>query len=69
MTPLQVGLGSGSAAAVIFAVFAIITIFTAVTPVPQGEEFMPEHFGRFTRALSPGLPFIAPLMDKIGVRI
>ncbi len=69
MTPLQIGLGSGSAAAVIFVIFAIITIFMTVKSVPQGEEFTVERFGRYTRTLSPGLHFIVPLMDKIGARI
>ncbi len=69
MTPLQIGLGSGSAAAVIFVIFAITTIFMTVKSVPQGEEFTVERFGRYTRTLSPGLHFIVPLMDKIGARI
>ncbi len=69
MTPLQIGLGSGSVAAVIFVIFAIMTIFMAVKSVPQGEEFTVERFGRYTRTLSPGLHFIVPLMDKIGARI
>ena len=69
MTPLQIGLGSGSVAAVIFVIFAIITIFMTVKSVPQGEEFTVERFGRYTRTLSPGLHFIVPLMDKIGARI
>jgi regulator of protease activity HflC (stomatin/prohibitin superfamily) len=69
MTPIQIGLGSGSVAAVIFVIFAIMTIFMAVKSVPQGEEFTVERFGRYTRTLSPGLHFIVPLMDKIGARI
>ncbi len=69
MTPLQIVLGSGSAAAVIFVIFAITTIFMTVKSVPQGEEFTVERFGRYTRTLSPGLHFIVPLMDKIGARI
>ncbi len=69
MTLIQTGLGSGSVAAVIFVIFAIITIFMAVKSVPQGEEFTVERFGRYTRTLSPGLHFIVPLMDKIGARI
>ncbi len=69
MTPLQIGLGSGSAAAVIFVIFAITTIFMTVKSVPQGEEFTVERFGRYTRTLNPGLHFIVPLMDKIGAKI
>lgn len=69
MLPMQLGLGSGSVTAVVFVVFAIVTIFLSVRSVPQGEQFTVERFGRYIRTLSPGLHFIVPLMDRIGARI
>ncbi len=69
MTPIQIGLGSGSVAAVLFVVFAILLIYMSVQSIPQGEEYTVERFGRYTRTLSPGLHFIVPFMDKIGARI
>lgn len=69
MTPIQIGLGSGSVAAVIFVIFAIITIFMAVKSVPQGDEYTVERFGRYTRTLSPGLHFLVPFMDKVGTKV
>jgi regulator of protease activity HflC (stomatin/prohibitin superfamily) len=69
MIPLVLGFGSGSTAAIVFVIFAILLIFMAVQSVPQGEEFTVERFGRYTRTLTPGLHFIVPFMDKVGARI
>jgi regulator of protease activity HflC (stomatin/prohibitin superfamily) len=49
--------------------FAIIFVFKAIKTVPQGNEYTVERFGRFTRALSPGLHIITPFIDRIGARI
>ncbi|MBE9477056.1 MAG: SPFH/Band 7/PHB domain protein, partial [Proteobacteria bacterium] len=40
-----------------------------VKSVPQGEEWTVERFGRYTRTLKPGLNFLIPIMDKVGVKI
>jgi len=40
-----------------------------VKSVPQGEEWTVERFGRYTRTLKPGLRFLIPVMDKVGVKI
>jgi regulator of protease activity HflC (stomatin/prohibitin superfamily) len=69
MTPLGLGAGSGSIAALVFLIFAVILIYMSVKSVPQGEEFTVERFGRYTRTLSPGLHFLVPIMDKLGAKI
>jgi regulator of protease activity HflC (stomatin/prohibitin superfamily) len=66
---MVLGVGSGSTAALIFLVFAIILIYMSVKSVPQGEEFTVERFGRYTRTLTPGLHFLVPIMDKLGAKI
>ncbi len=50
-------------------VLAIIGIFLGVKSVPQGYRWTVERFGRFTRALDPGLHFIIPIVDSIGRKI
>ncbi len=48
---------------------AIILVFLAVKTVPQGTEFTVERWGRYTRTLRPGLHFIIPVMDRIGMKM
>ena len=52
-----------------FALLAVVLVFRAVKVVPQGSAFTVERFGRFTRALSPGLAVIVPFIDRVGARI
>ncbi|MEO1316350.1 MAG: SPFH domain-containing protein [Pseudomonadota bacterium] len=56
-------------AALVFVVFAVITVARAVRTVPQGEEWTVERFGRYSRTLEPGLRFMIPLIDKVGRQI
>lgn len=51
---------------VIFVVFAIIFVLSAVKVVPQGSAWTVERFGRYTQTLSPGLHFLIPVMDRVG---
>jgi regulator of protease activity HflC (stomatin/prohibitin superfamily) len=66
---MVLGVGSGSTAALIFLIFAILLIYMSVKSVPQGEEYTVERFGRYTRTLTPGLHFLVPIMDKLGAKI
>jgi regulator of protease activity HflC (stomatin/prohibitin superfamily) len=47
-------------------VVVILVIFAGIKTVPQGYNYTIERFGRFTRALSPGLNLIVPFIDRIG---
>lgn len=51
---------------VVFVIAAIVFVIKAVVQVPQGNEYMVERFGRYTRTLKPGLAFIVPVIDSIG---
>ncbi|NOX73458.1 MAG: SPFH/Band 7/PHB domain protein [Alphaproteobacteria bacterium] len=62
-------LGSVGVAALLILIFAAILIYMMVKSVPQGEEWTVERFGRYTKTLKPGLRFLIPVMDKVGVRI
>ena len=53
---------------VIFVIAAIVFVIKAVVQVPQGNEYMVERFGRYTRTLKPGLAFIVPVVDSVGAK-
>jgi regulator of protease activity HflC (stomatin/prohibitin superfamily) len=44
----------------------ILTLIAGVKIVPQGYNYTIERFGRYTRALKPGLGIIVPFIDRIG---
>ena len=50
-------------------ILAIFLVFTGVKSVSQGIEYTVERFGRYTRTLSPGLHFIIPIVDRIGMKM
>lgn len=47
----------------------ILTLAMGVRTVPQGYAYTVERFGRFTRALGPGLQLIVPYVEQVGKRI
>ena len=51
------------------AFLALVVVFSAVKPVPQGRQWTVERFGRFTRVLMPGLNLIVPFADRIGRKL
>ncbi|BBB27447.1 SPFH domain-containing protein [Amphritea japonica] len=53
---------------VVIVVFALALIFMGVKMVPQGHCWTVERFGRYTRALHPGLHLIIPVIDTIGTK-
>jgi len=48
---------------------AVITLFKAITTVPQGFEYTVERFGRYVKTLGPGLGIILPFVDRIGSKM
>ncbi len=57
----------------LFAVFLVILVIFVISrgvrPVPQGEQWTVERFGRYTQTLKPGLNVIIPFIDRVGARI
>lgn len=47
-------------------ILVILVLLAGVKTVPQGYNYTVERFGRFTRALNPGLSLIVPFIDRIG---
>jgi regulator of protease activity HflC (stomatin/prohibitin superfamily) len=55
--------------AVIIAAAIVFILYKAVVTVPQGFHYTLEKFGRFKRALTPGLHVIQPFFEGVGRRI
>lgn len=53
----------------VIVLLALVTVFKAITIVPQGYEYTIERFGKYTETLKPGLNIIVPYMDGIGRKI
>jgi regulator of protease activity HflC (stomatin/prohibitin superfamily) len=51
------------------ALLVIITLYKGINIVPQGEEWVVERLGRFSRTLRPGLNLIVPYIDSIREKI
>lgn len=50
-------------------VLVLAIVWAGVKIVPQGYQWTVERFGRYTRALQPGLSLVVPFMDRIGRKI
>jgi len=53
----------------ILAVGVVITLYKGINIVPQGEEWVIERLGKFSRTLQPGLNIILPYIEKVRTRI
>ena len=54
---------------VILAIGVIITLYKGINIVPQGEEWVVERLGKFSRTLNPGLNIIVPYIEAIRQKI
>jgi regulator of protease activity HflC (stomatin/prohibitin superfamily) len=56
-------------AALVIALFAIVTVVRAVRIVPQARARNVERLGRYHRTLNPGLNFVIPYIDRVYPKI
>ena len=54
---------------IILAIGLIVTLYKGINIVPQGEEWIVERLGKFSRTLSPGLNIIVPYIEAVRQRI
>ncbi|MEA2047208.1 MAG: SPFH domain-containing protein [Campylobacterota bacterium] len=54
---------------VILVIALIVTLYKGINIVPQGEEWVVERLGKFTRTLTPGLNLIIPYLERIRQRV
>jgi regulator of protease activity HflC (stomatin/prohibitin superfamily) len=55
--------------AIALLIFTVVTVWKGVRIVPQGEEWIIERLGKFTRTLTPGLTIIVPYIDKVAYKV
>ena len=54
---------------IVLAIVVVITLYQGIKIVPQGEEWVVEKLGRFSRTLQPGLNFIVPFIERVRQRV
>ena len=54
---------------IVLTLLVIITLYKGINIVPQGEEWIIERLGKFSRTLKPGFNIIVPYIDKVRARI
>ena len=48
--------------------FALVVILRSVRIVPQGFHWTVERFGKYTRTVTPGLNFLTPIVEAVGMK-
>ena len=54
---------------IVLAIVVVITLSKGVKIVPQGEEWLVEKLGKFSRVLHPGLNVIIPFIEQIRQKV
>jgi len=54
---------------IILAIGVIVTLYKGINIVPQGEEWVVERLGKFSRTLQPGLNIIVPYIEAVRQKI
>ena len=54
---------------VILAIAVVVTLYKGINIVPQGEEWVVERLGKFSRTLNPGLNIIVPYIEAVRQKI
>jgi len=53
----------------VLAAVIIVTLYKGIKVVPQGEEWVIERLGKYSRSLNPGLNLIIPYIDSVRQRM
>lgn len=54
---------------IVLVIGIIVTLYKGINIVPQGEEWVVERLGKFSRTLTPGLNIIIPYIEAVRQRI
>ncbi len=54
---------------IILAILVVVTLYKGINIVPQGEEWLVERLGKFSRVLKPGLNLIIPYIEAVRQKI
>ncbi|WP_295420882.1 SPFH domain-containing protein [Sulfurovum sp.] len=54
---------------ILLAIAVVVTLYKGINIVPQGEEWVVERLGKFSRTLKPGLNLIVPYIEAVRQKI
>jgi len=54
---------------IVVVVAGLLFLYGTVKPVPQGQEWTVERFGKYTKTLKPGFNIVVPVIDRIGDKV
>jgi len=54
---------------ILLVIAVVVTLYKGINIVPQGEEWVVERLGKFSRTLKPGLNIIVPYIERVRQRI
>ncbi|NKQ40854.1 MAG: SPFH/Band 7/PHB domain protein [Sulfurovum sp.] len=54
---------------IFLAVAVVVTLYKGINIVPQGEEWIVERLGKFSKTIKPGLNIIVPYIEKVRDKI
>jgi regulator of protease activity HflC (stomatin/prohibitin superfamily) len=57
------------AVGIVLAFLVVVTLAKGINIVPQGQEWIVERLGKFSRTLKPGLNIIIPFIERIRAKI
>jgi regulator of protease activity HflC (stomatin/prohibitin superfamily) len=66
---VMITIAGSTVAAIIFAVFVIITLMACIRQVPQGYHYTVERFRKYNRTLMPGLGLVIPYVETVGHKV
>jgi regulator of protease activity HflC (stomatin/prohibitin superfamily) len=59
----------GEIISVFLILFLIVTLWKGVRIVPQGEEWVVERLGKYSKTLLPGLHILVPYIDNVAYKV
>lgn len=59
----------GEIVSIVLILFLLVTLWTGVRIVPQGEEWVVERLGKYLKTLLPGMHVLVPYIDKVAYRV
>lgn len=59
----------GEIISILLIVFLFVTLWKGVRIVPQGEEWVVERLGKYSKTLMPGLHILVPYIDNVAYKV
>ncbi len=59
----------GEVVSILLILFLVVTLWKGVRIVPQGEEWVVERLGKYSKTLMPGLHILVPYIDNVAYKV